>query len=131
MTYKPPKDSYTHPTIETMCFKHFNEKYFNEEYFITDLKLCPWSYIEIYDNIDDSLAHWKELFLEIYNRNCHAVCRRVRKCFLPLVDTETREQIKLKHYYQNETHNYNLTILCNMYKNCRNNVSNKLKSAKK
>ncbi len=53
----PPKGNQTHHTIETRCFKHFNA-----EAFITDLKLCPWSSIEIYDDIDDSLAHWKELW---------------------------------------------------------------------
>ncbi len=99
---KPPKGNQTHRTIETRCFKHFNE-----EGFITDLKLCPWSSIEIYDDIDDSLAHWKELFMEVCNMHCPVVCRRVRTYFLSWVDTESREQIKLKHYYQREAHNKN------------------------
>ncbi len=123
---KPPKGNLTHRNIETRCFKHFNE-----EDFITDLKLCLWNSIEIYDDIDDSLAHWKELFMEVCNRHCPVVCRRVRTYFLPSVDIEIREQIKLKHYYQREPHNKNLPILWMMYKHFRNNVSNMLIAAKK
>ncbi len=103
---------------------------FDKDDFITDLKLWPWNSIEIYDDIDDSLAHWKELFMELYNSHCPVVCRRVRTCFFRWVDTEIREQIKLKHYYQREALNKNLQILRMMYKNFRNNVSNMLKAAK-
>ncbi len=85
----------------------------------------------MYDDIDDSLAHWKELFIEVCNRHCPIVCPRVRTCFRPWVDTEIREQIKLKHCYQREAHNKNLQILWMMYKHFRKKISNMLKAAKK
>ncbi len=69
--------------------------------------------------------------MDVCNRHCPIVCCRVRTCFLPWVDTEISEQIKLKHYYQNEAHNKNLQILWKMYKHFRNNVSTMLKAAKK
>ncbi len=65
------------------CFKHFNE-----DDFISDLKLYPC----IYDDIDDSFAHWKELFMDVCNSHCPVVCRRVRICFLPWVDIEITDK---------------------------------------
>ena len=71
-TTKMPKQQ--HRTIEYRCFKNYDKDKFTEE-----LKHCPWQAIEAFEDIDDAYGMWKDMFLEICDKHCPLVKRRVRK----------------------------------------------------
>ncbi len=56
----------------------------------------------MYDDVDDTLHHWKQLFISVCDKHCPVVSRRVRKSFLPWIDSDIKEEIRLKYYYQHK-----------------------------
>ena len=115
-----------HRTIKARNFKKFNE-----ETFLKDLSECPWSSLEAYDDIDDAYHHWKTLFLDICDKHCPVVTKRVRKTFMPWIDQDIKNEIRLKHHYYDKAKETNLSVHWIMYKTLRNRVSNMMKRAKR
>ena len=56
-----PKES--HYTISYRSFKHFDEANF-----ISDLQAVPWDLIKLFEDPDDILEAWTDLFLEVVDR---------------------------------------------------------------
>ncbi len=81
--------------------------------------------------MNDALDHWKDLFISVCDKHCPVVTRRVRKTFLPWIDADIKEEIRLKHYYQHKAKTKHLHIFWDLFKHYRNSVSNMMKSAKK
>ena len=51
-------------------------KKFNQADFIADLEKVPWSIIETFEDIDDTIFTWNRLFLEVANE--HAPAKRLK-----------------------------------------------------
>jgi len=62
-----------HSTIRYRSYKHFNE-----EQFLNDLKNQPWSVLDIYDDPDDALGYFLELFLNVMNSHLPIKEKRVK-----------------------------------------------------
>ena len=63
MHVKPPKIN--HYTISYRSFKKFNEGKFNEE-----LQSVPWDTIKLFDDTDDILEAWSDLFSTNSGQSC-------------------------------------------------------------
>ena len=71
-----PKDN--HFTISYRSFKDFDETEF-----INDLQSVPWNIIHLFDNTDDVLEMWTDLFLEVVNKNIPIKQHRVKHKIQP------------------------------------------------
>ncbi len=94
-SYKSYVTTQKHKTIEMRNFKNFNE-----DEFLRDLVQCNWAGIEDSDDVDVVYVRWKHLFTYVCDKHCPFVTRRVRKCFLPWLKEEIKEDIKMKHYFE-------------------------------
>ncbi len=68
--------------------------------------------------------------LDVHDKHCPFVTRRVRKCFLPWLNVEIKEDIKMKHYFEKKADTKGLEIYWQMFRHFKNVVSNSLKIAK-
>ena len=71
-----PKDN--HFTISYRSFKDFDETKF-----INDLQSMPWNIIQLFDNTDDVLETWTDLFLDVVNKNIPIKEHRVKHKIQP------------------------------------------------
>ncbi len=53
--------------------------------------------MEAYTNIEEAYQQWKSLFNDGCDKHCPIVSRRVTKTFIPWIDAEIKEEIRLKH----------------------------------
>ena len=67
MHNKPPKIN--HYTISYRSFKNFNEAKFIEE-----LQSVPWDTIKLFDDTDDILEAWSDLFLQVVDNHGLSPC---------------------------------------------------------
>ncbi len=82
-------------TIEMRNFKNFNE-----DEFLRDLTQCNLAGIEDSNDIDVVFYRWKHLFTDVCDKYCPFVTRRMWKCFLHWLNEEIKEDIKMKHYFE-------------------------------
>ena len=75
--FKEPKEE-KHNTI-----KYHNFKGINIEAFKSTLVDSPWDTVFIFDDIDDSLAAWEELFFQAVDQHAPVKQKRVRKVNQP------------------------------------------------
>ena len=68
-----PKGKHHH-TISYRSFKNFDE-----HKFINDLQAVPWDLIKIFDDTDDILEAWTDLFLQVVNKNIPIKHHRVKR----------------------------------------------------
>ena len=114
-----PKGKHHH-TISYRSFKNFDE-----HKFINDLQAVPWDLIKIFDDTDDILEAWTDLFLQVVNKNIpikhHRVKRKTQPNWLSpdILDAmKTRDRHKV---LGNDTE----------YKSWRNKVNELIKQSKK
>ena len=72
MHVQPPKTE--HYTISYRSFKHFNEDKFTE-----DLQSVPWDTIKIFDDTDDIMEAWLDLFLQVVDKHIPIKQHRVKQ----------------------------------------------------
>ena len=72
MHVQPPKTD--HYTISYRSFKHFNEDKFTE-----DLQSVPWDTIKIFDDTDDIMEAWLDLFLQVVDKHIPIKQHRVKQ----------------------------------------------------
>ena len=108
-----------------------NFKRFILKDFLGDLNNCSWGPIEETDDVDTAYTYWKTIFNEVCNKHCPFISRRVRKNFLPWLNDDIKEDIKMKHYFMKKAHSKGLEIYWLMFKHFRIVISNSLRIAKK
>ena len=62
-----------HYTISYRSFKDFDEAKF-----INDLQSVPWDFIKLFDDVNDILETWADLFLEAVDKNVPIKQHRVK-----------------------------------------------------
>ena len=72
MHVQPPKTD--HYTISYRSFKNFNEDKFTE-----DLQSVPWDTIKIFDDTDDIMEAWLDLFLQVVDKHIPIKQHRVKQ----------------------------------------------------
>ncbi len=75
-----------------------NYKNLNEDEFLRDLAQCNWLVLKIVMTL--MYDRWKHLFIDVCHKHCPFVAMRVWKCFLPWLNEEIKEDIKMKHYFE-------------------------------
>ena len=109
-----------HYSISYRSFKNFDE-----QKFINDLQVAPWDLIKLFEDTDDILEAWTDLFLQVVDKNMPIKQHRVKRKNQPewltpdIIDAmKTRDRHKS---LQNE----------NEYKWWRNKVNKLIKESKK
>ena len=72
MHVQPPKTD--HYTISYRSFKNSNEDKFTE-----DLQSVPWDTIKIFDDTDDIMEAWLDLFLQVVDKHIPIKQHRVKQ----------------------------------------------------
>ena len=110
----------THYTISYRSFKNFDETKF-----IDDLKSTPWDIIKVFDDVNDIVETWSNLFCEIVDKHLplrqHRVKRKQQPKWLTadIIDAfKTRDRFKSLNNQE-------------QYKIWRNKVSRMIKASKK
>ena len=110
----------THYTISYRSFKNFDENKF-----IDDLKSTPWDIIKVFDDVNDIVETWSNLFCEIVDKHLplrqHRVKRKQQPKWLTadIIDAfKTRDRFKSLNNQE-------------QYKIWRNKVSKMIKASKK
>ncbi len=88
-SYKSHATTQKHRTIEMRNYKNFNG-----DGFLGDLAQCNWAGIEDSVDVDVVYDRWKHLFTNVCDKHCPFVTKRERKCFLPWLNEEIKEDIK-------------------------------------
>ena len=118
MHVKPPKIN--HYTISYRSFKNFNEAKFIEE-----LQSVPWDTIKLFDDTDDILEAWSDLFLQVVDNHVPIRQHRVKHKNQPeWLTPEVIDAIKCRDRYKSLGNEQD-------YKKWRNKVTSLLQNAKK
>ncbi len=108
-----------------------NYKNFDLDNFLDDLNNSDWESVRESNDADEAYNMWKTLFTNVCDKHCPYVTRRVRKSFLPWIDDDIKEDIRMKHYFHKKAHAKGLEIFWQMFRHFRNVVANSLKAAKR
>ena len=54
--------------ITTRCFKHYHDQ---TKAFYADIEQAPWSVLDVFDDVNDKLFAFNELFCDIVDRHAH------------------------------------------------------------
>ncbi|KAL4238884.1 hypothetical protein ACF0H5_003591 [Mactra antiquata] len=102
-----------------------NVKNFNEELFLQDLQYQPWSTIDIYDDPNDALDYFVQLFTKTLDNHAPIKSKRVKYSNQPeWYTSDIKSDIKQRDRYK----------ACGDYENFklyRNRVRNKIRKSKK
>ena len=113
-----PKDN--HFTISYRSFKDFDETKF-----INDLQSVPWNIIHLFDNTDDVLEMWTDLFLEVVNKNIPIKQHRVKHKIQPQwITPEILDAIRSRDRHKALSN-------VNEYKFWRNKVTKLIRNSKR
>ncbi|MEW8544961.1 MAG: reverse transcriptase family protein, partial [Candidatus Thiodiazotropha sp.] len=117
MHVHPPKGN--HFTISYRSFKDFDEAKF-----FADLQAVPWDVIQCFDDINDILEAWTDLFLEVVDRNVPLKQHRVKRRNQPdWITPDILDAIKCRDRYKSVGNE-------NDYKYWRNKVVSLIRRAK-
>ena len=115
-----PTTKNNHYTISYRSFKDFDEGTF-----INDLQSVPWDLIKLFDNTNDILETWTDLFLEAVNKNVPIKQHRVKHKNQPQwITPDILDAIKSRERHKSLGNH-------NEYKYWRNKVTKLIKQAKK
>ena len=70
--------SNTHQTITYRSFKNFDENMF-----ISDMHDVPWETIEYFNDINDIVEVWNNMFLEVVNKHAPLKSHRIKRKYQP------------------------------------------------
>ncbi|MEW8548505.1 MAG: endonuclease/exonuclease/phosphatase family protein, partial [Candidatus Thiodiazotropha sp.] len=109
-----------HCTISYRSFKDFDETKF-----INDLQSVPWNIIKLFENTDDILESWTDLFLEVVNKNIPIKQHRVKHKNQPQwITPEILDAIRSRDRHKSLGNN-------NEYKFWRRKVTKLIRNAKR
>ena len=74
-------------------------KHFKEEEFKQSLQPAPWETAFVFDNVDDIVYAWEEIFNEILHAHCPWRGKRVKQAFqVPWITKSVIKQLHNKDY---------------------------------
>ena len=118
MHVQPPKTN--HYTISYRSFKDFNEAKFLE-----DLQSVPWDTIKLFDDTDDILEAWLDLFLQVVDNHVPIKQHRVKHKTQPQwLSPKILDAIKCRDRHKSLGNDHD-------YKAWRNKVTKLIQNAKK
>ena len=100
-------------------------KHFNEKEFLEDLTDQPWFLIDIYDDPDDSVQLFLDLFQNVLNKHAPQRKRRVKRMNQPSwINPDILQAIKIRDHFHKNKDSMN-------YKIWRKNVKDLITESKK
>ncbi|CAB3996029.1 Hypothetical predicted protein [Paramuricea clavata] len=110
------KDSFgrkhSHNTIRYRCYKNFDE-----EIFCKDLAQIPWDIIDVFDDVDDALDAWYNLYLEVVDKHLSWREKRVKSTPSSLRDDSDQSTITDAKGMCEHFNNYFSTIVIQYIEN--------------
>ena len=106
------------------CFKHYNK-----EEFIKDIAAIPWSILESFDDINDALGIWNDLFVDGSNR--HAPLKKILmiSSSKPWISNDLRKLMAERDYAKKVAKKSGTKEQWDNYRSLKNLKNKKLKSA--
>ena len=106
------------------CFKHYNK-----EEFIKDIAAIPWSILESFDDINDALGIWNDLFVDGSNR--HAPLKKIGmiSSSKPWISNDLRKLMAERDYAKKVAKKSGTKEQWDNYRSLKNLKNKKLKSA--
>ena len=105
--------------VYSFCYKNFNE-----ELFCKDLAQIPWDIIDVFDDVDDALDAWYNLYLEVVDKHLPWREKRVKRQKQPdWMTNEIMQCIALRNHFKS------LNDMVN-YKTLRNRCVSLIRNAK-
>ena len=113
------------PKSQHYSISYHSFKNFNEENFINDLRIIPWDTVKIFDDPNDALDTWTDLFLKVVDKHIPLRQHRVKHKKQPQwLTPEITEAIKTRDRYKAIGDD-------NQFKIWRNKVTSLIRKSKK
>ena len=106
-------------------------KRYNREAFLKDMSAAPWSVVDCFDDVEDSLNAFNLLFNEILD--CHAPVKKIkiRNRPNPFVTDDIRELMKTRNHWRKEARKTNDPLAWASYRSLRGEVKRDLRVAER
>ena len=122
----------THHSLSKSHYITFRKsKGLDIEAFVTDLKAQNWSEVQNCDTINESLAKWEELLLEIVNHHMPMKTKRVRKQHSPWLTEHVFKLIKERDKVKAKARLNKSETYWKQYKRLKNKVTLMIRKCKK
>ena len=104
-------------------------KHYNKEHFQRDIASVPWSVIESFDDINDAVVAWNNLFVDVANQ--HAPLKRIRSnhASKPWITNEIKELMAERDYALRVAKRSGNQEQWTEYRRLKNFTNRKIKSA--
>ena len=112
--------------ITTRSFKHYNAPSF-----AYDISQVPWNIVEIFDDVDDQLFVFNELFNDVLNEHAPIKTFKVRGRPNPCITPEIRELMKTRNYWQKVAKKTKDPLAWAAYKNFKHEVRREIRIAER
>ena len=89
----------------------------------------PWSVLECFEDINDAVAIWNELFIDVANRHAPLKKIRMKSASKPWISKDLREQMAERDYAKRIAKKSGAQEQWNNYRRLKNLTKRKLKSA--
>ena len=95
-----------------------------------DLESAPWHVAELFDEIDDQVNFWENLYLSILDNYAPKKSIRVRAKSLPWIDGELRKLMRHRDWLHKKAIKDDSPTVWDMYRTVRNKVTKDLRLSK-
>ena len=114
-----------HKTIDYRCYKKFDE-----EAFLDDLCNVSWKDIEKFDNVNDAVDLWQQMFSTIVDKHVPKKSKRVKAKPTPWLNRNITSHMSTRDYLHRKAIQSNEVSDWDAYKAYRNKVTGMIRRAK-
>ena len=115
-----------HKTIDYRCYKHFNE-----ESFLNDLYNAPWKDVEVFDDVNDAVDLWQNIFGNIVDKHIPKKSKRIKANPTPWLNRDIKRHLSTRDYLHRKALKSNNSSDWDDFKAYRNKVTNIIRKARK
>ena len=114
-----------HKTIDYRCYKHLNE-----ESFLNDLYNAPWKDVEVFDDVNDAVDLWQNMFSNIIDKHIPKKSKRIKANPTPWLNRDIKRHLSTRDYLHRKALKSNNSSDWVDFKAYRNKVTNIIRKAK-
>ena len=118
------------PKLPSSSVLRRSYKRFDPEKFIHDLSLIPWSVGEVFDNVDDRLDFFNQMFLQVLDNHAPLRRLRVKRNGVPWVTKDLRHQMDNRDKLLRRFRKTRAVLDWECYRQQRNKVRTLLRNSK-
>ena len=109
---------------DVRSFKHYNKNHFRR-----DIASVPWSVIESFDDINDAVVAWNNLFIDVANQHTPLKRIRTKHASKPWITNDLKELMAERDYALRVAKRSGNQEQWNEYRRLKNFTNRKIKSA--